>query len=422
MNPGRNLSTASWLIRRVVSCPLDHRSVAEKKLHFVKTHYAASLAQLPRGNLFKAGETPVRNLSHAYPMEQKTYISFTEEINHKGNERRIYGISPVMQHVLGLLERASRLDISLLLMGASGTGKDLAAKYIHHASNSSRGVSTPFVLIGPEAPENDIFGHVHTNFAGSKSATRGMIEYACKGTLYIPFPHHLPKEIQWSLLSFLDGKATRRLGSVASNSVDARVIAALPEHPEIEIGSGSLDEGFYLRLNQNRIHLPLLKDRPGDICLLADFFLTIYNTKIRKALQYHDLAFSDSAYALFQDYGFVRGNVRELQHTIKSAVFAAPSDRQDLTKKDFPWLATPVPPCLEDAIAAVLKAAAQSQTRPNVVGLVEQELYTCLYTETQGNLSEMARILKTSRKSVRERLRKYGLRKLPAPKHAPEIS
>ena len=254
---------------------------------------------------------------------------------------RIIGSCKAMLAVFKKVEKVATTDISVLITGETGTGKELIANEMHQRSSRAKG---PFVVINCGAiPENllesELFGHVKGAFTGAVATKRGKFQAANGGTLFLDEIGELPLSLQVKLLRALQERVVVKVGDTRPEAVDIRVLAATNKELEVEIRDGRFREDLYYRLNVVNIHLPPLRDREGDIQVIAKYFLAKfaeeYGIKVR--------GFSPNAVIAIRKYPWP-GNIRQLENHIKKAVVLAekallgPEDL-DLTSDVLPAIA-----------------------------------------------------------------------------------
>ncbi len=228
----------------------------------------------------------------------------------------ILGHSPQMQEVLDLLPVLAHTDATALITGETGTGKDLFAEAIHHASKRAK---YPFIKVNcgalPESLlESELFGHARGAFTGAHSDKPGMFRLAQGGTIFLTEIGDLPLPLQVKLLTVLDDKAFFPLGSSKKVQVDVRVIAGTHRDLRTLVDEGRFRQDLFFRLNVLNVHLPPLRDRDGDIRLLVDHFLQQFSAHLQKEFK----GFSAGALDLLLKYNYP-GNVRELRNIIEYA-------------------------------------------------------------------------------------------------------
>jgi two-component system NtrC family response regulator len=230
------------------------------------------------------------------------------------------GSSPQMEGVFADIRKVAPTDVSVLINGESGTGKELVAKAIHQYSNRSRG---PFVVINCGAiPENllesELFGHEKGSFTGAHMQRKGRIETADGGTLFLDEIGELPLNLQVKILRFLQEQMIDRVGGRVQIAVNVRVLAATNQDLKLAVAEGRYREDLYFRLGVVTLTLPPLRDREGDLPLLANAFLQRYAHESRKKIT----GFTLQALKSIGQYDWP-GNIRELENRIKRAVVMA---------------------------------------------------------------------------------------------------
>jgi two-component system, NtrC family, response regulator AtoC len=230
---------------------------------------------------------------------------------------KLIGVSHEMQRIFKIIPVIAQTDSSVLITGQTGTGKDVVAEAIHHASGRTKG---PFIKINcgalPEALlESELFGHQKGAFTGAIENKPGRFRIADNGTVYLTEIGDLPLNLQVKLLSFLDDKVVYPLGSTKGHHVDVRVIAATHRNLEHMVREGYFREDLLFRLNVIRLHLPPLVNRGEDLKMLKDLFLQTFNSRFGKSIK----GFSEEARRIFRTYRFP-GNVRELRNIVEYAV------------------------------------------------------------------------------------------------------
>jgi DNA-binding NtrC family response regulator len=268
-------------------------------------------------------------------------------------ERDIVARSPQMQQVLRTLERAAPSSISVLLLGETGTGKELAARFLHEASPRSG----PFVALNcaaiPEALlESELFGHVRGAFTGAHEDRTGLVEQAAGGTLFLDEVGEMPTALQAKLLRVLQERQVRRVGDVSDRPVDLRVLAASNRKLE---GTG-LRSDLYYRLAGLELELPPLRDRTGDLELLTRLFLRRFCAEFDRG----GMRLSEAAWQRLRRHDWP-GNIRELENRLHRAVLM--SDGTELSPEDLGFGAgegsgiEPLAPARDRFIAAHVRRA-----------------------------------------------------------------
>jgi DNA-binding NtrC family response regulator len=230
------------------------------------------------------------------------------------------GQSDEIRRVWDIIEAVSASAASVLIVGESGTGKELVARAIHTKSNRKKG---PFVALNcgafpREILENELFGHEKGAFTGAINEKAGAFEQADGGTLFLDEVAEMQPDIQVKLLRALEQRAFRRLGGKKEITVDIRVISATNRDLKSALKDGKLREDLYHRLAVVPVVVPPLRDRSGDIQILAQNFLTRFSGDLEKNIK----AFSDGALEWIETYRWP-GNVRELKNAVERAVILA---------------------------------------------------------------------------------------------------
>jgi DNA-binding NtrC family response regulator len=318
----------------------------------------------------------------------------------RGSQRRdhsfdaIVGNSPAMQNVKSLLARVAASPAStVLLTGETGTGKDLAAKAIHY--NSDRAARSFVNITASALPEqlleSELFGHERGAFTDARQQKRGLIETADGGTLFLDEIGEMTPALQAKLLRFLEEKTFKRVGGLTDIRVDARVIAATNRNLDEEVKAGKFREDLFYRLKVMPIELPPLRERRGDVPLLASFFVDVYNREFRKRSR----GLTPAAVAAIEKYSWP-GNIRELRNTIERAMLLATHE----------WIE---PDDLQ--LSRPSTVTAQFRLPPEGVNMeeVERQLLVQALERSHGNQSQAAQLLGLHRDQVRYRIEKFGL-------------
>ena len=299
--------------------------------------------------------------------------------------------APEMVKVARTIERVANTNVSVMLLGASGTGKELLARGLHEASDRASGA---FVAINCAAiPENllesELFGHEKGAFTGAVKTTEGKIEQAQGGTLFLDEVGDIPLPLQVKLLRFLQERVIERIGSRKSIPVDTRIVCATHQDLEAMIAAGSFREDLFYRLAEIVIKIPSLAERPGDAGLLAKAFLARFAREMNPQVK----GFAADALAAIDAWHWP-GNVRELENRVKRAVIMTDGKLVgaadlDLADKE-----------LEDDDVLNLKSAREAADRR----VIRHALARC-----EGNISNTAKLLGISRPTLYDLLKQYDL-------------
>ena len=299
--------------------------------------------------------------------------------------------APEMLKVARTIERVANTGVSVMLLGASGTGKELLARGLHDASDRRDG---SFVAINCAAiPENllesELFGHEKGAFTGAVKTTEGKIEQASGGTLFLDEVGDIPLPLQVKLLRFLQERVIERIGSRSAIAVDTRIVCATHQNLEAMIAAGRFREDLFYRLAEIVIKIPGLAERPGDPALLAKVFLARFAAEMNPAVK----GFTPDALGAIDGWKWP-GNVRELENRVKRAVIMSDAKLVSAADLDLADGAS------EEASLLNLKAARETADRR----VIRHAL-----ARSEGNISNTAKLLGISRPTLYDLLKQYGL-------------
>jgi len=319
------------------------------------------------------------------------------ELEEKYGYRSIIGESPPMKQVFDLIKTVSQSKSTVLVTGKSGTGKELVARAIHYTSPRK---NNPFIKINcaalpAELMESELFGHEKGAFTGAIRRYHGRFERAHTGTLLLDEISEMSPLLQAKLLRVLQEREFEPVGSAETVTVDVRIVATTNHDLETLIKKGDFREDLYYRLNVISIHLPPLRERSGDIPLLAGYFQDKYNRENGKAVE----IISDEVIGMWQRYDWP-GNVRELENTVERAVVMC----QGKTMK------------LSDVAAPGVDTAGYSGTSGDfpahllgrTIAEMEHELILKTLEARGGNRTATAEVLGISVRTLRNKLAEYG--------------
>jgi len=309
---------------------------------------------------------------------------------------RIVGESPAMVATRALLQKIAVSRAStVLLTGESGTGKDLAAKVIHYASDrSARAFMNITCSALPETLlESELFGHERGAFTGADRQKRGLLESADGGTVFLDEIGEMVPLLQAKLLRFLEEKAFKRVGGAVDLKVDVRVIAATNRNLEEEVRAGRFRDDLYYRLNVMPVVLPPLRERPEDIPRLAHYYVDAYNTEFRKRVR----GVSNEAMARLKGYRWP-GNVRELRNAVERAMLLVEGD--ELTPAHFP---------MSGALASRLSEQVPLPAAGIDLEQLERSLVVQALDRSDWNQTRAAGLLGLNRDQIRYRIEKFKL-------------
>ena len=277
-------------------------------------------------------ESALDRIAENRAIKQK-YHAMMSQFHRDNSERTLTGQSEAMQRVYRLINRIAPTESTVVILGDTGTGKELVAWAIH---DGSRRAGKPFVAVNcgalPETLiESELFGHKKGSFTGADTNRTGLFEVANGGTLFLDEIGELPKGVQAKLLRFLESGEVRKVGDNEATFCDVRVVCATLRHLETMVQSGDFREDLWFRINTFEIHLPSLKDRKED---LPELVLALVK-RFRSDLTETDLSklFTQEAYRLLSQYEYP-GNVRQLANAIEHALIL--SDRFPIRAEDLP--------------------------------------------------------------------------------------
>jgi PAS domain S-box-containing protein len=316
-----------------------------------------------------------------------------QKINSQRGFSNIIGKSHRMQEIFELIRLSAASNVTLLITGETGTGKELVAKAVHEKSTRK---SHPFIKINCSAlPENllesELFGHAKGSFSGAIKDKIGRFEAADKGTLFIDEVGEVSPLIQIKLLRFLQEKEFERIGENITRHADVRIVAATHRNLKMMIREGQFREDLYYRLKVFPIHLPSLSDRKEDISLLVDHFINRFNGDTGKNIR----GLTRNAALLLMDYCWP-GNIRELENAIEHAFVTCTDGYIDIF--DLP---------IEIRKVELRKDTCKSSNTNSNKERSEREI-TELLKKFNGNKSKLARHLGVDRTTIWRKLKKMS--------------
>jgi two-component system nitrogen regulation response regulator GlnG len=327
----------------------------------------------------------------------------------------LVGRHPTMQEVYKAIGRVAASDVSVLLRGESGTGKEVVARALHHYS---RRAGRPFVGISAAAIpatllESELFGHEKGAFTDAKERRLGKLELAHGGSVFFDEIGDMPLELQVKLLRALQERSFERVGGHELIRMDVRVMAATHRDLDAMMKDGRFREDLFYRLNVVTLSLPALRDRRGDIPLLAEHFLAKYAESLGERV------ISAEAMDRLMGYDWP-GNVRELENVVQRAMVMASTGA--ILPEHLPIgpvsaaVAVGSDASLEDVIERKmhecvrgLRGHAAANLHGLMVGLVEKPLLRTVMRETKGNQVRAAQLLGINRNTLRKKLKEHGI-------------
>lgn len=304
---------------------------------------------------------------------------------------------PRMIEVLRTAKKVASYKSTVLIVGESGTGKELVAKAIHMSSPWADG---PFVAINcgaiPETLlESELFGYAKGAFTDAVRTKKGLFEEADGGTLFLDEVGELPLTLQVKLLRALQEEEIRRVGDTRSIKIDVRIIAATVRKLEDEVKEGRFRNDLFYRLNVLPIVIPPLRERKGDIPLLAEHFVKKYSQRAGKQVK----PVEKSAMEALISYNWP-GNVRELENAIERAVLLSETDK--ITLDDLP------PPVRGEAEGAIFIPESETSIK-KATRAIEESLIRKALQQTGGNKTQAAKILEISHRALLYKIREYRI-------------
>jgi DNA-binding NtrC family response regulator len=381
--PGENLISSGGPIEWIALLPPAYMQNEE-------------ISQMIRENFYDYHTLPADSerllpiLGHAYGMASIRHKSSPRQEEEYPGEDEMVGASPVMLTLFANLRKIAGVEAPVLITGESGTGKELGARAIHERSSRAGG---PFVAVNcgalpPSLIQSELFGYEKGAFTGAGQRKIGRIEAAAGGTIFLDEIGDLPLDMQVNLLRFLQEKTIERVGGTEHISVDARVIAATHVDLEAAVKEGRFREDLYYRLHVLDLKMPALRERRGDVELLARFFFKKFAAEKRQNVQ----GFTQEALRLMNDHDWP-GNVREMINRIRRAMIMCENR-----------LITPADLGLERRVLG-----RRMRTLDEVRETAEREAIQTALRRTHKNVSRAAQELGVSRVTLYRLMEKCGL-------------
>jgi DNA-binding NtrC family response regulator len=298
-------------------------------------------------------------------------------------ESAMIGSSRGMVEIYKMLSQVAPTDATVLIEGETGTGKELVARMVHDQSPRANQAFVPVdcASIAPSLLESELFGAMRGAFTGADKDRVGVFEAAHKGTVFLDEIGEIELNFQLKLLRFLQEREIRPVGAARSKPVDVRVVAATNRELQKMVDEGKFRQDLWFRLNVIRMTLPPLRERRGDVPLLAHFFVNKYNARYRRTAK-----LTESGLKALEEYAWP-GNIRQLQHLIERLTILAPNERIDGE-------------AVRDALAAMEPRDHSVETLAGA----EMEQIRKVLAATGGNKSRAAQILGIERKTLYRKL------------------
>lgn len=314
----------------------------------------------------------------------------------------ISGTSHQAKAVIKHIDLIAATDMSVVIEGETGTGKEYVARAIHERSHRDK---KPFVAVDcgalpMELAASELFGHVKGAFTGAVQDKKGCFERANGGTLFLDEIGNLSYENQLNLLRVLQERVVRKVGGAEEKTVDVRVLVATNENLREKVKSGEFREDIYFRLNEFKIELSALRERPGDIEVFAQHFLILANQQLNKVVK----GFTSDVIQIFRTYSWP-GNLRELKNVIKRGVLLSTADK--VTAECLPQEIL-TPSVAEENMDMVFNGAIPSSLKA-VAEQAEKQAILLVLEKTNRNKSKTAELLGVDRKTLYNKMRAYGI-------------
>lgn len=312
-------------------------------------------------------------------------------------ERSFVGQSPSVQKVLQQAKKVAKVDTSVLILGESGCGKELLARYIHEQSprHDKQFVAVNCAAMPAELLESEFFGHEAGAFTGATQTRIGMLEFASEGTILLDEVGDMPLVLQVKLLRALQEREIKRVGSNKVIKINPRVIAATNQNIEEAIKAGKIREDFYYRIAVISLTLPPLRERPQDIEVLTQYYIDHFASSIGKS----GLDLDRTARDMIRAYTWP-GNARELENVMERAVILA----DGVIKPEHLGINISLNfQALDDSVRTLAEISGQAARRAEV------DLITRTLAQTMGNKSKAAQILGVSYKTLLNKVKEYNL-------------
>jgi DNA-binding NtrC family response regulator len=328
-------------------------------------------------------------------------IRLQKECREQNVFQNIVGKSAVMQRVYETIQMVAKTDLTVLITGESGTGKDLTARAIHALGSRSKG---PFVAVNcPTVPElileSELFGYKKGAFTHATRDKKGLFQEAHRGTIFLDEIGDVSPTIQAKLLRVLQEKEFKPLGDTHSVAVDVRIVASTNQALREKIKNGEFREDFFYRLNVLPIHLPALREHREDIPLIASHLLEKHCRKLNKPAK----TLSPELLEIFVNRAW-KGNVREMENLIMQGILFSSGD--EIRSRDLGLTDGSSPACVVDSTVQDLL---YKQAKEETLQRFNTTYINSLLTRSQGNVTRAARLCGMERQALQQVMRRYGI-------------
>jgi len=334
---------------------------------------------------------PLVNKAMDKAVLQQRVLELETKLSSKFGFDRIIGTSPAITAAIKLAQRVATTDTTVLILGETGTGKEVFAEAIHQASPRNM---KPFVAINcsaftKELLESELFGHKSGSFTGAVKDKKGLFEEANGGTIFLDEIGELDHDLQAKLLRVLESQQFLKIGDTKPTKVSVRILAATNRNLQDEVAKDHFRSDLFYRLSVFQITLPSLRDRKQDIGVIAQSFLQYFTAKVNKQIK----SFSKEFLAKLENYNWP-GNVRELKNIIERSVILCDGTELDDSLLPFEFDALPVK---NNTVSAFDLSSIEKLHIQRVIN------------HTQGNRAEAARLLNIGIATLYRKLKEYGL-------------
>ena len=328
--------------------------------------------------------------------------SLREQLDDKYGLENLIGHSPPMLQLFETIKQAAPSQATVLIQGASGTGKELVANAIHRLSTRARGplVAVHCAALAPSLLESELFGHEKGAFTGAVARRKGRFEQADGGTLFLDEISEVDASVQVKLLRVLEERKFKRVGGNETVEVDIRLIAATNKHLKQLVREGNFREDLFFRLDVVQLDLPPLSERLGDVPLLCGHFIREFSASNGRPVD----GITPDAINMLSSYAWP-GNVRELRNTIEKMVVLARGDR--LTARDVPLNIKQAVRESGSPVTRLAGGTSASESGASLAG-AERQLILSALLRNSNNRTKAAQELGISRRTLHRKLKTYS--------------
>lgn len=345
-------------------------------------------------SLRNAYVSEVRRVQHGRLQDENAFLRDSLQRSPQGGEPQMIGESPALKKVLQQLQAVARTNTTVLILGETGTGKELVAKRLHALSERAQAIfaAVNCGALSETLLESELFGHVRGAFTGATRDKKGLLQVADGGTLFLDELGEISPKLQVKLLRFLENGEISPVGSTRTQHVSVRIVAATNRDLQREVAQGTFREDLYYRVNVFPLTLPPLRDRPGDVRLLAQHFLEVFNARFEKRVK----ALGEAALLKLEQYTWP-GNIRQLQNELERAVLMADDDAE-IRPED-----------LSERVSGMLEIPVEIGPLHDAMERLEEQYIRRALKQHDYNRTRTAKTLGISRQALTTKLHKYDL-------------